>query len=99
MTKKSPDKNVEAVRELMLRRSEVGLKKYGVTTDRKDLSLTDWLRHMQLELADGTVYAEKAIKMCTAREANLRKLARRWSKLCIMRPAARELLRLLNSKD
>lgn len=58
---KSPDKNVEAVRESLLTRSQVGLKKYGVTTERDDLILIDWLRHLQLELMDATIYIEAAI--------------------------------------
>jgi hypothetical protein len=40
-------------------RSEVGIKKYGVTLDRKDLSLMDWLNHLQQELMDATLYIEK----------------------------------------
>lgn len=59
---KSPDKNVEAVRSSLLERSKVGFKKYGVTTERTDLELVDWLRHLQEELLDASVYVEAAIK-------------------------------------
>lgn len=58
---KSPDSNVESVREMLLERSKVGFLKYGVTTERGDLSIKDWLRHMQQEMLDGAVYAEAAI--------------------------------------
>ena len=58
----SPDKNVEAIRSSLLERSKVGFKKYGVTTERTDLELVDWLRHLQEELLDAAVYVEAAIK-------------------------------------
>lgn len=54
----SPDANVEAVRKMLLERSQVGLKKYGVTTERKDILLGDWLQHLQDALCDAAVYAE-----------------------------------------
>lgn len=40
-------------------RSERGIKKYGRTLDRDDLSLIDWLNHLQEELMDATLYIEK----------------------------------------
>lgn len=47
------------IRELE-QRSAVGLKKYGVSVgDRKDLTLSQWLKHLQEELLDGAVYIEK----------------------------------------
>lgn len=57
----SPDSNVEAIRTRLLERSEVGLAKYGVTTERGDLSLYQWLRHLQEELLDAAVYIEAAL--------------------------------------
>jgi hypothetical protein len=59
---RSPDANVEAVREALLRRSKVGLKKYGTTTDRTDLRQADWLRHAQEEALDLAVYLERLIQ-------------------------------------
>jgi hypothetical protein len=56
----SPDKNVEAVRDKLLQRSIVGLKKYGVTTERDDIDLAGWLEHLQLELLDAVIYIEAA---------------------------------------
>jgi hypothetical protein len=40
-------------------RSETGIKKYGRTLDRDDLSFLDWLTHLQEELMDATLYIEK----------------------------------------
>lgn len=59
---RSPDANVEAIRSSLLERSKVGFKKYGVTTERTDLELVDWLRHLQEEMLDASVYIEAAIK-------------------------------------
>ena len=57
MSKK--DSIVESVVNKYKQRSEVGIKKYGVTLDRKDLNLSDWLTHLQEELMDATLYIEK----------------------------------------
>jgi hypothetical protein len=54
------DANVEAVREALARRAEHGLQKYGVTTERTDLTLGDWLQHAQEEAMDFCVYLEAA---------------------------------------
>ena len=43
-------------------RSETGIKKYGRTLDRDDLSFLDWLTHLQEELMDATLYIEKLKK-------------------------------------
>jgi len=40
-------------------RSQTGIKKYGRTLDRDDLSMIDWLNHLQEELMDATLYIEK----------------------------------------
>jgi predicted HAD superfamily Cof-like phosphohydrolase len=53
------DKNVEAVREAMKNRMKVGLKKYGVTTERTDIKVHGWIQHLQEELMDAAVYAER----------------------------------------
>jgi hypothetical protein len=36
-----------------------GFRKYGTTTERTDLSLLDWLQHLQEELLDAAVYVER----------------------------------------
>ena len=40
-------------------REERGMRKYGVNTDRTDLSTMEWLQHLQEELMDACVYVEK----------------------------------------
>ena len=52
------DSNVESVRDKLAARAEVGLRKYGVTTERDDLSAREWLTHLQEELMDACVYIE-----------------------------------------
>lgn len=59
--REAPDQAVEAVRNLLLRRSQAGLKKYGVSTDRTDLHLVDWLRHALEEALDLSVYLQRAL--------------------------------------
>ena len=56
------DSIVESVREDLKQRSEVGIKKYGVTLDREDLSLKDWLNHAYEESLDKALYLKRAIK-------------------------------------
>jgi tRNA A37 threonylcarbamoyladenosine biosynthesis protein TsaE len=53
------DKIVEKVIDLFKKRSERGLKKYGTTLDRNDLTHVEWLQHLQEELMDATLYIEK----------------------------------------
>ena len=53
------DKNVENVVTQLRNREEQGLRKYGVNTERQDLSNLEWLQHLQEELMDASVYIEK----------------------------------------
>ena len=53
------DSIVKAVVEKFLQRSAVGIAKYGVTQDRTDLGVLDWIQHAQEELMDGILYLEK----------------------------------------
>lgn len=53
------DTIVESVIEQFKQRSEVGINKYGVTLDRKDLSRLEWLQHAQEEAMDFILYLEK----------------------------------------
>jgi hypothetical protein len=53
------DKHVNSVINKFKNRSEIGLLKYGTTLERKDLSLLDWINHLQEELMDATLYCEK----------------------------------------
>lgn len=58
-TIKSKDTILLKVIEKMYQRSEVGQNKYGTTMDREDLSLQEWLTHLQEELMDSILYIEK----------------------------------------
>jgi len=43
-------------------RAEVGKAKYGVTMERTDLNIVEWLTHLQEELMDAAVYVERLIQ-------------------------------------
>ena len=59
---KLKDLIVKEVRKDLKARSNVGIKKYGVTLDRKDLDLLDWLQHAYEECLDQALYLKRAIK-------------------------------------
>ena len=52
---KIEEKVIEQIRE----RSQVGKNKYGVTMERTDLSIKEWVQHAQEEAMDLCVYLEK----------------------------------------
>jgi|TARA_R110000782_G_scaffold193423_1_gene282982 hypothetical protein len=56
------DPIVDSVRGKYLNRSEVGIRKYGTTLEDNKLTMTEWLVHLQEELMDASLYAEKLIK-------------------------------------
>lgn len=56
------DKIVESVVNDLNSRSEIGIKKYGVTLDRDDLDLKQWLQHAYEETLDKALYLKRAIK-------------------------------------
>jgi hypothetical protein len=58
-SKQMKDTIVESVIEQFKERSNVGIKKYGVTLDREDLNALEWLQHLQEELMDATLYVQK----------------------------------------
>lgn len=53
------DSIVNSVLTKFKQRSSVGIEKYGTTLDRNDLSTLEWLKHLQEELMDATLYLEK----------------------------------------
>lgn len=55
------DKNVIDVVNKMFERADTGLKKYGVTTERDDLSHKKWLIHAQEEAMDLAIYLQRII--------------------------------------
>ena len=57
--KEEMDRNVEKVITQLRDREEEGLRKYGVNTERVDLTTLEWLQHLQEELMDASVYIEK----------------------------------------
>jgi hypothetical protein len=59
----SEDPIVAAVIRKMYNRSQVGIRKYGTTMDRGDLSYAEWLTHLQEELMDSIIYLEKIKKV------------------------------------
>lgn len=50
---------LEEVIYMMRERSEVGIRKYGTTLMRDDLSHLEWLNHLQEELMDAILYIQK----------------------------------------
>ena len=56
------DSIVETVISSFKKRSNIGIRKYNKTLDRNDLSLLEWLQHLQEELMDATLYIEKLKK-------------------------------------
>lgn len=53
------DAITEAVVAQLRTRAEKGKLKYGTTMERDDLTLIQWLQHLQEELMDAAVYVEK----------------------------------------
>lgn len=53
----------DQVAKKLLDRADKGFNKYGVTMERTDLNLRDWLVHLQEELMDATVYVEKLLEV------------------------------------
>ena len=49
-------------------REKTGFEKYNTNTDRKDLTLGEWLNHLQEELMDATIYIERLKKDLKYRE-------------------------------
>ena len=43
-------------------RAKVGKGKYGVTMERADLTLLEWLQHLQEELMDAAVYVQRLME-------------------------------------
>jgi hypothetical protein len=52
----------ESVINKIRSRAETGEKKYGVTMERNDLTLLQWINHLQEELLDASVYIEKVLQ-------------------------------------
>lgn len=64
------DTNVEAVIAKHRNRAAAGYLKYGVTTERMDLTPEQWLLHLQEELMDAAVYIEAFLARQQSQSAN-----------------------------
>jgi hypothetical protein len=62
------DTIVETVITKFQQRSEAGIKKYGTTLDRNDLTEKEWFTHLQEELMDATLYVERILKALSERK-------------------------------
>jgi phosphopentomutase len=62
-TVRKTDRIVDGVIDKIIDRALVGKKKYGVTLEREDLSLSEWLTHLQEELLDAANYIERIKKV------------------------------------
>jgi len=58
------DKIVEQVIDKYRQRSEVGIKKYGTTLE--DNNSDNYLKHLQEELMDASLYIEKLLSKSTS---------------------------------
>jgi hypothetical protein len=62
MNQEVKDQVVLSVMAKYAERSATGLRKYGVTLDREDLTIFDWINHAQEEAMDFTLYLERIRK-------------------------------------
>ena len=58
-----PDSIVQSVIQRFHDRAKFGKQKYGTDLDREDLSMVEWVQHIQDELHDGILYCEKLKRM------------------------------------
>jgi len=68
-SKELEDSIVKSVVNSFIERSKLGIKKYGKTLDRDDLSFYDWVQHAQEEHMDAILYLEK-LKQLRKNEEN-----------------------------
>ena len=65
MNQEVKDQVVLSVMAKYAERSATGLRKYGTTLDREDLTLDQWINHLLEELMDATLYLERIKKDIT----------------------------------
>lgn len=53
------DKIVQEIKDKFEQRSQLGIKKYGTTLERDDLSAEEWVNHLQDELMDAILYLQR----------------------------------------
>ncbi len=59
---KIEDSVVDSIISKFKQRSETGIKKYGTTLDRNDLTPEQWLNHLEEELMDAILYCHRIRK-------------------------------------
>ncbi len=62
-TEYTPDSIVQTIVEKFVNRAKMGEKKYGVTLDRVDLSIEDFIEHALQEHMDAILYLQKVKTM------------------------------------
>jgi hypothetical protein len=64
------DSIVDSVVDKIVSRANVGKRKYNTDLDREDLSLSEWLSHLQEELLDAANYVEKIKRLLDGNKTN-----------------------------
>ena len=64
------DSIVDSVVDKIINRANVGKRKYNTDLDREDLSLSEWLTHLQEELLDAANYVEKIKRLLDGNKTN-----------------------------
>ena len=77
-----PSKVTEDLIARLLQRDETGLRKYGVSLDRSDLTIEEWLDHQTEELLDGAGYAQAAKREILALRAEVAQLKAKLATVC-----------------
>ena len=66
------DNNVNEICLEYMKRADHGFKNYGVTTERTDLDLMQWIQHLKEELMDATVYIHRIQKELKGKQDDLK---------------------------
>ena len=66
------DNNVNEICLEYMKRADHGFKKYGVTTERTDLDLMQWIQHLKEELMDAVVYIHRIQKEMKDKQDDLK---------------------------
>ena len=66
------DNNVNELCLEYMKRADHGFDKYGVTTERRDLDLMQWIQHLKEELMDATVYIHRIQKELKEKQDDLK---------------------------
>lgn len=64
------DSIVDSVIDKIVNRAQTGKRKYNTDLDRNDLSLSEWLTHLQEELLDAANYVEKIKRLLDGDKKN-----------------------------